>query len=406
MRLYSVIMKSDKAFLTTLLTALVCLEALAGDWPTFRGPNRNGIVDDQVNPTALAGGATPLWRGKVGTGFAAIAIADGRLYTMGNDKAADTVWCLDANTGAEIWKHTYPEELKPNLYEGGPNAFPTVQGGRVFTISKTGKAFCFDAAKGTVIWEADLAELTGATKPEWGYAGAPLVDRELVIYNVGTEGAALNKDSGKLAWKSDTGKSGYSSPLPCELGGMRLVLLMTAKHLVALHPASGEVAWRHPWETSYDINAADPIVSGDKVFVSSGYNHGAAVLQVVNGKPEVVWENKNLRNQFSSSVLWQGHLYGVDDKQLRCVDFANGEVKWSESVTGKGTLLIAGGRILTLSEKGELLIADAAAADFKPVSRAQVLGGKCWTMPSLANGKLYARNAKGDLVCVEVGAKE
>jgi outer membrane protein assembly factor BamB len=399
-------MKPSILFPTILTLAISCLNALAADWPTFRGPNRNGIVDEPVNPAALSGGVTPVWRGKVGTGFSAIAVAAGRLYTMGNDKATDTVWCLDANTGAEIWKHSYAEELKPNLYEGGPNASPTVHGGRVFTLSKTGKAFCFDAAKGTVLWQADLAELTGAAKPEWGYSGAPLIQGDLVIYNVGTEGTALNKDSGKLAWKSGAEKSGYSSPLPCEIGGRQLVLLMTAKHAIALNPSSGEVAWRYPWETSYDINAADPIVAGDKVFISSGYNHGAAVLQISDNKPAVIWENKNLRNQFASSVLWEGHLYGVDDKQLRCVNFADGKVKWSDSATGKGTLIIAGGRIVALSEKGELLVADASEKEFKPLGRAQILGGKCWTMPTLANGKLYARNAKGDLVCVEVGVKD
>lgn len=399
-------MKTSIALSCNLLAVVFCFDTFGGDWPTFRGPNRNAIVGEKVSPEKLTSGVTPKWRAEVDTGFAAIAVADGRLYTMGNDQATDTVWCLDANTGAEIWKHSYPEELKPNLYEGGPNASPTVHAGRVYTLSKTGKAFCLDAAKGTVIWEADLAKLTGAAKPEWGYSGSPLIDGDLVIYNVGTEGTALYKDFGKLAWKSGAEKSGYSSPLPSQFDGQRLILLMTAKHLVALHPATGEVAWRHPWETSYDINAADPIVSADKVFISSGYNHGAAVLQIADGKPTVVWENRNLRNQFATSVLWQGHLYGVDDKQLRCVDFADGKVKWSDPVTGKGTLFIADGRIVALSEKGELLIADASAEGFKPLGRAQILGGKCWTMPAMAQGQLYARNAKGDLVCVDLRAQD
>jgi len=189
------------------------------------------------------------------------------------------------------------------------------------------------------------------------------------------------------------------------VGGKRLVLLMTAKQLVALHSGSGEVAWQHPWETSYDINAADPVVSGDQVFISSGYNHGAALLEVADGKPSVIWENKVLRNQFASSVLWQGHLYGVDDKELRCVDFKDGKVKWSNPATGKGTLLIAAGHLVALSEKGELMLAEASPKEFKPLARAQILGGKCWTMPAIANGKLYARNAKGDLVCVAVAGK-
>lgn len=387
-----------------LLAGVVPVFAVAADWPSFRGPARDGTTAEVVNPAVIAGGATPAWRAKVGIGFSAITVANGRLYTLGNADATDTVWCFDAVTGKELWKHSYPEELTPNLYEGGPNAAATVTEGQVFTLSKTGKAFCFDAAKGTVVWKADLAALTGASKPEWGFSSAPLVHGDLAIYNVGSVGAALNKKTGVLAWKSGTGKAGYASPLPFEQGGERLVLLMTGKTATALNPATGAMAWSHPWETSYDVNAADPIVHGDRVFVSSGYNHGASVFKVTGQQTALIWENKNLRNQFSSSVLWNGFLYGVDENQLRCVSFDTGEVKWTDKATGKGTLLIAAGKIVALSEKGELLIADASPAGFKPLARAQILGGKCWTMPTLANGKLYARNAKGDLVCLDLAA--
>jgi outer membrane protein assembly factor BamB len=391
--------------LSLVLLSLLSIEAHAGDWPYFRGSDRDGTTAEAVSPEALAGGVTPVWKGKVGTGFSAITVGGGRLYTMGNTNATDIVWCLDANTGAENWKYSYPEELTPNLYEGGPNAAVTINDAQVFTVSKTGKAFCFDAGKGTVLWKADLAVLTGAGKPEWGYSGAPLVLGDVVIYNVGSAGTALNRKTGALVWKSGTAKAGYSSPLPFKQGAEWLVLLMTGKSASAIRPATGQVAWSHPWETSYDINAADPIVQGNEVFVSSGYNHGASVIKIDGQQTSVVWENKNLRNQFSSSVLWKGFLYGVDENQLRCVDAKTGEVKWTDKATGKGTLLIAAGRIVALSEKGELIIAEATPDGFKPLSRAQILGGKCWTMPTLANGKVYARNAKGDLVCVNVAAK-
>lgn len=381
--------------------SLVSLQA--EDWPMYRGPEQTGISKESVNPKLIAGGATPVWKAAVGIGFSSMTVAAGRVYTMGNADAKDTVWCLDAAKGGVVWKHTYPEELTPNLYEGGPNATPTVSEGRVFTLSKTGKAFCFDAAKGTVIWEADLAKLTGAKKPEWGYASSPLIEGALVIYNVGSGGVALNKQSGAVVWKTGADPSGYTTPVPFQQGNERLLVMVTAKTVLAFHPADGKPAWSHPWVTDYDINAADPIVSGNKVFVSSGYNHGASVFEVTDGKTKALWENKNLRNQFSSSILWKGFLYGMDESQFRCLDFATGEVKWTEKTTGKGSLLIANGQIVVLSEKGELLIADATPEGFKPAGRAQILGGKCWTAPVLANGHLYARNAKGDLVCVKVG---
>lgn len=399
-------MKTIAPLLGAALLTLCGLPLAAADWPRFRGPDQSGIVTNAgLNPRALEGGARILWRTNVGTGFSSIVVAQGRVYTMGNTDARDTVWCLDANTGREIWKHSYPEELRPNLYEGGPNATPTVDGGRVFTLSKTGRALCLDAATGRVIWEVNLAREVNAEKPEWGFSGAVLIEGDLAIYNVGAAGTALHKDTGRVVWRSGSGAAGYSQPVAANLGGQRLAILMAASEVLALNPRTGAVAWRHPWRTSYDVNAADPIVSGNRVFVSSGYNHGAAVLEVRDNRVTELWKSRVLRNQFSSSVLLGNHVYGVDENQLRCVEFATGNVTWTDRVTGKGTLLIADGHIIALSERGELLIAPATPTEFRPVSRAQILGGRCWTMPALAHGKLYARNARGDLVCVDLGPR-
>ncbi|MEY4386828.1 MAG: Quinohemoprotein alcohol dehydrogenase precursor [Verrucomicrobiota bacterium] len=397
-------MRTTKVFFAS--TLLVTIATHAADWPRFRGPNQDGVSKETgLNAKAVEGGAKIAWKTSVGTGFASITIANGRAYTMGNAEAKDTIWCLDVNTGKEIWKFTYDEELKPNLYEGGPNATPTVDGDRVYTLSKTGRAICLDAAKGTVIWNKALAKELGAKKPEWGFAGSVLIEGDLAIYNVGSAGTALNKQTGDVVWKSGAGASGYSQAIAANVGKERVAVFMAAEDCVAVNLKTGAVAWRYPWKTDYNINAADPLIAGQKVFVSSGYNHGASVFEVADSQPKKIWENKNLRNQFSSSVLWKDHIYGVDDNQLRCVDFATGEVKWTDKASGKGTLILADGKLLVLSEKGELMIADASPEAFKPLSRAQILGGKCWTAPALANGKLYARNAKGDLVCVELGGK-
>jgi outer membrane protein assembly factor BamB len=141
------------------------------------------------------------------------------------------------------------------------------------------------------------------------------------------------------------------------------------------------------------------------VFISSGYNHGGGVFDVGSKPPKKVWENKNMRNHINSCVLWKDHIYGVDESQLRCLVFATGEVKWTDKVSGKGSLLLADGKLIVLSEKGELMVADPSPDGFKPTARAQVLGGKCWTTPVLANGKIYCRNAAGAVVCVDVSGK-
>jgi outer membrane protein assembly factor BamB len=242
-------------------------------------------------------------------------------------------------------------------------------------------------------------------KDHWGLSGSPFIEGDLVILNAGRAGIALKKATGDKVWSTGKEAAGYATPVPFEQDGKRSLLMFTGTALVALDPQSGEERWQFPWKTSWNVNAADPVVSGNRIFVSSGYNTGGAVIEVNDGKPVEVWRNKSMRNQMSGSVLWEGHLYGVDENQLRCLTFDTGEVKWSERSVGKGTVTIAGGKLIVLSDKGELMIAPASPEGFHPISRAQILGGKCRTVPVLSNGRIHARNAKGDVVCVDVSGR-
>jgi outer membrane protein assembly factor BamB len=314
-------------------------------------------------------------------------------------------------TGAPVWKHGYPHPLDPKYYEGGSSSTPTVDGETVFTLSRRGHLFAFDAATGKVRWTTNVAEATGARLPEWGFAGSPLVDGDRLILNVGTSGTAVDKRDGKILWTTGQAAAGYASAVPIQLGGRRHHLIFAADHLAAVAAEDGKVAWTHPWKTSYDVNAADPIVLGaDRIFISSGYGRGAALLQLKEGGPAVVWENKNMRNQMNPGLLRDGHLYAIDgnergkDTTLRCLDLATGQPKWSFRDTAHGAVMMAGEHLIALSEKGELIVGRATPEGFTPAARAQVLGGKCWTVPVLSHGRLYVRNAAGDLVCLDLRA--
>jgi outer membrane protein assembly factor BamB len=388
---------------------LLSFAARGEDWPNWRGPDHNGISKETGwSAKWSAEGPKKLWQASVGTGFASFSVSQGRVYTTGNAKDTDTVFCFDAKSGKELWRHDYTAKLDPKYYEGGPSATPTVDGDRVYTFSKRGMVHCLDAAKGTVIWSKDLAEELKAKMPTWGFASSVLIAGDLALLNVGSAGAAFDKKSGKVAWSSGPEEAGYSTPVPAVLDGQNAVLFLIKQHVAAVKVADGGELWRHPWKTEYDVNTADPILDGNRVFVSSGYNHGASVVDVGSRPPKAVWENKNMRNHFNSCVFWKGHLYGPDDGekgQLRCVAFETGEVKWSEKALAKGSLMIADGKIIALSERGELLVAEPSPEGFKPISRAQVLGGKCWTTPVLANGKIYCRNAAGAVVCLDVSGQ-
>jgi outer membrane protein assembly factor BamB len=377
----------------------------AADWPQWRGPARNSISTEQLSGAWPENGPKTLWRAVVGTGFSSLAVSRGRVCTMGNSNNQDTVWCLDARTGKELWRHDYASQLGPQWYEGGPAATPTLDGERVFTISKWGNVFCLDIKKGTVLWSQDL-RTHGIRPNRWGFAGSPLVWHDLVILNAGDAGTALNRDTGSLVWHNGTNAAGYASPTLFRSDQGEAVLIFAAKDLVALDPGTGRELWRYPFKTDWDTNNSDPLVFGDSIFISS-FSHGCALLSVKQGKPEAVYESKVLYNHLSPPLLLGEHLYGFSgeakkETDLRCIHLPSGELKWTRKEPAFGSLISAGGRLLVLSEKGELLMAEASASGFEVKERAKVLGGTCWTPPALADGLVYVRNAKGEVRCLEL----
>ncbi|HTK76576.1 MAG TPA: PQQ-binding-like beta-propeller repeat protein [Gemmataceae bacterium] len=393
----------------TAISLLVCpLAAVADDWPCWRGPNHNGISAENgwVDSWPREGPKT-LWRANVGTGFCTVAVAGGRLFTIGNKDDIDTVHCLDAESGKPIWQHSYPAPTDPNLFEGGPTATPTVDGDHVYTLSRQGDLFCFAAATGNVVWSQNVIKEAKQRVPSWGLAGSPLVHQSLLLLNLGDAGVALEKRTGKVVWNSEVKDPGYSSPVPFRRGGQWFAVISCEDAYVAVNIETGKELWRIDWPTNYGVNAADPIVSGDEVFLSSGYNKGCGLFKTSDGQPTAVWQNKNLRNQINSSVLVDGFLYGIDGDtasrtRLRCVDLKTGATRWEEESVGCGSLTAAAGRLIILSDRGELVIAKASPDKFQAIARAKVLEGKCWTVPVLANGRIYCRNADGEVVCLDV----
>jgi len=390
-------------FFLGVFALLQLVDLRASDWPQWRGPNRNGVSSEKVNWPA--GGPRTVWRAQVGIGFSSISVSHGRIYTMGNADEKDTIWCLDAANGKPIWQHTYSSALNPQYYEGGPGATPTVYGGKVFTISKWGDVFCLDAEKGTVIWEHHLLK-DGIHTNRWGFAGSPLIWKNLVILNAGSSGVALDSATGRIAWMNGTNSAGYASPVLFKLGDKEVVLIFAAKHLVAVDPRTGSELWRFRWETGYDTNNTDPLVHDDTIFISS-YSRGCALVRVKDGKPEAVYDSKVLFNNLSPGIRIGDYLYVFNGEakmktDFRCIHLPTGELKWQREDPAFGSVICAGGKLIIMSEKGELLLAEPLPTELKILGRSQVLGGVCWTPPTLANGRLYLRNAKGDLLCVEL----
>ena len=399
--------------LRCLVLILFSSVVFAEDWPHFRGPTRNGVSAEKGWRSEWTGEAPVAWKAQVGLGFSSVVVADGRAATAGHADGKDTVFCFDAATGKLLWKHSYTAELGDKFFEGGTTGTPTWDGARLYWLSRWGDLMCFEADSGKVVWQKNIQKETEAPGPMWGFTGAPLVSGvagNLLVLNVGEAGVGVDKNDGKVVWKSAPKDAGYSTPLPFEQGGAKLVMFGNGTNYLAVDPMTGKEAWRFRWVTQYGVNAADPIMSGDRVFISTGYSKGGTLLQLGADEPKQLWKTKVLRTQLNTAVLHDRHLYGVDGDttekgSLKCIEFATGVEMWSRPGFGNGGVIIADGKLIALSGDGELSIAPASPSGFKATAHAKVLGPKCWTAPVLANGLVFCRNSRGEIAVIDLRAR-
>lgn len=401
-----------------LVAAIFCclssLDAAEHDWPQWRGPDRDGISKETGWYTAWPqSGPVRLWEKNVGYGYSAVSVSDGRLFTMGNRGARDTVYCLNAETGAEFWTHSYP--CRQGHFKG-PRMAPTIDADRVYSLSREGNLFCFSAASGEIIWSRGLQKDFRLRSHRHGMSCHPLVVDNLLILEIGAEDAAviaLDKMKGELVWRSGNEKLGYSSPVLATLGGQRCVVMLTGSALLGLNPQNGQQLWRHPWTPESQCAIATPIISGDKILLSSGYKTASALLQVKGAEVATLWQNQVIVTQYNTCVLVDGHLYGfhgneqsnIKNQFLKCVSFETGQEVWKQAGLGKAALMYADGKLIILSELGDLVIAEASPKGYRELGRAPVVPKRCWTMPVLSDGKIYCRNERGDLVCIGISGK-
>jgi outer membrane protein assembly factor BamB len=284
----------------------------------------------------------------------------------------------------------------------------------VYALSYNGQLHCLELATGKLVWRKHLVDDFGGRYSNWKYACSPLVTGGLLILDCGASGSstlALDKATGRKLWGAGEDLAGYATPIPFEHAGQRGVLVFKARAMVAHDLASGRELWRIDWRTVYDCNASTPTVVGDKLFISTGYGGRSArgaLFQLGPSPPREVWRSDRLGTKMNSAVVYQGHIYCVNEKaggQLTCLDMRSGAVVWSEPrFAPYGTLMIASGKLVVLDEHGELVIARATPDGYRELARAKVLSGRCWVMPVLANGRIYAKTNLGETVCLDVRA--
>jgi outer membrane protein assembly factor BamB len=385
---------------------------IAADWPNWQGPNFNGVSSEEKWDPDKIGNV--IWKSKVGIGFSGVAVADGRIFTLGHGGkrrgGSETVYCLDAKSGKKIWSDTYAAELLPNLHEGGPAATPTVHKGIVYTLGKDGKLKSYNAKNGKRVWQRDVLKDSEMSKPAaWGFAGSPLVAGDSIIVEAAHTISYSLKD-GEILWKSDRYKPAYASPVAFKYNDKDLIITLKTEGLLVLDANTGKTVTLSEWKTRFSTNATTPIVIGNEVFISTGYGRGCALYKFDGTSLNEVYTNKSISNHMANCVVIDGYLYGItgnthgaEKKELVCMDFETGKVKWKEGGFGCGTITAASNRLIVFSERGELAVGVASPEKFESLSREQVNRGRCWTVPVLSNGIIYTRNATGNLVSIGVG---
>lgn len=380
------------------------LSAIGEDWPQFLGPRRDGSYTAVISSAWPKEGPTRAWQKDVGAGFAGPAVAQGKVFVFHRNANEEKLDCLDANTGELIWSSGYPATYRDGFgFDPGPRAVPTVADGRVFTYGADGIISAMDVRTGAKLWRIDAKEQFGSKKGWFGRASSPMVVGDLVLLNVGGEGAgivALDVASGKLRWKASDDEASYSSPTLASIDGKTNALFLTRHEFLCLDPASGKILFKYPFGPTEDasVTAATPLVEGGTVFLSACYGAGSTALRIERGKPQKIWASDTaMLNHYATCVHRGNLLFGFDGRQeqgaaFACVDLKTGKTLWQKTRFGAGTVTIAGDKLLILLETGELVLAKASGDDYKELQRAQVMGSGVRAYPALADGFLYARS--------------
>ena len=391
----------------------------ATDFARYRGPNGDGVTQSgPLAPDWTTLATKALWRQKCGGGYSGFAVAGNVAVTLEQRRQEEAVVCYDRATGKQRWQFTHPALFKqtPNMGGNGPRSTPTIADGDVYSLGAMGDFVCLDGATGKPRWQVNILKDNDAQNVMWGMTGSPLIVGGNVIVNpgvnpannVGKAVAAYDRKTGAKVWAAGDKPAGYSSPQLAKLAGIDVILLFDGGGLVALNPENGKEEWRHEWKTFSDMNIVQPLVlSGDRVFISSESANGGVMLKLDRNRngwvKSELWQNRNLYSRFANPVAHEGHIYGLCNGALTCVDDKTGKRLWKDGEYGSGQLLLAGDVLIVCSEAGDIATVAADPTGYRELGRQTVFTQKTWNTPALAGNQLFVRNHY-EMACLELPA--
>ena len=386
------------------------------DWPQWHGPDRTAISTETGLLKAWPAAGPPLvWSiSGIGEGYGSVAIKGDRIYVQGVKEGQSSVFCLNRGDGKVVWV----TQLSPRLGQDkgpGPRGTPTVENDRLYALTESGELGCLKVADGSVSWRRNILKDFSGRNPRWLISESPLIDGDRLILMPGGQGAsivALDKITGKTLWttKELSDEAAYSSCIAADIGNVRTIVGFTGRAGVGVRASDGKLMWRYEPVSNRTANIATPIVHDNKVFYTSAYGTGCALLGLrVDGdevKAEEIYFSREMMNHHGGVVLLNGYLYGFNNSILSCVEFATGKTVWRDRSVGKGTLTYADGLLYLLGENNVVGLADASPTGYKERGRFQIAdqGWPSWAHPVVCGGRFYIRN-QGTLACYDIKAR-
>jgi len=385
-------------------------------WTSFRGPRGDGHYTEQTlnldwdtRPPKL------LWKQPVGGGYSSFVVANGIAYTLEQRRENEALVAYDASTGTELWANTWEAmySQSANMGGDGPRSTPVWHDGRVYSLGALGELRCVDGNSGETVWRTDALQDTASSVLQFASTASPIViGNKLIVltgHPAGKNGrgaVAYHLHTGEPLWQSIEEKIAYATPSASVLLGVPQLLTFSGFHLLGIAPATGEELWRFPWNVNYDNSIAQPVtISTNQVFLSGGYGKGCALIDFskTDGewKIEQVWKNLFMKNKFSSSLLHEGYVYGLDETMLVCIDPQTGRKQWKDGRYGYGQIVLAQSHIIIQCGDGDLALVKANPEEWIEVARLEALGGKTWNHPAIADGRLLVRN-HAEMACYDI----
>jgi outer membrane protein assembly factor BamB len=399
-----------------LLTITAGKTAPEAEWPQWRGPLRNGLSSETglLKQWPEKGPAVVWSITNLGEGYGSLAIRADRIYVQGTKGSESAVFALNRADGKTIWSVS----LGPKVDESrgnGPRATPTLDGDRLYVLSENGDLACLRERDGSRVWSKNILKEYGGSNPRWMISESPLVDGNRLIVSPGGSGAgmvALDKMTGAEIWRAKelSDQAGYSSAIVADVGGVRGYINFTASAAVGVRANDGKLMWRYTNVANRVANITTPVFADNKVFFSSAYDTGAALLNLTaqNGevKAQEAYFTREMMNHHGGLVLVNGYLYGFSNSVLTCLEFNTGKVMWKDRSVGKGSLTYADGMLYLLGEKQTVGLAEANPKAYVEKGRFPIndRGRDSWAHPVVLGGKLYIRN-QNELTCYDVKGK-